>query len=242
MAERETPYAAARAMFAATYTGVAGLPWTIACSLIFGAVGVWLSNDSSRGAQVVAFIVLGACGALVSAGVWFGGCLVASPVKQRNAAWSELDRLKRERQFPSGRIESKTNFWFDSDDGERLLVFPVKVTNRETERRMNLEVDVVLRLFTAIQHFNPELKPLEMRLSLIQKGPNPPPDPLPLDAQDSTGDLLYVARWDFDTGLAFNADDHTFAPDMEGDALLLRMLDLQSGKRVEVEVPGVWEG
>lgn len=165
---------------------------------------------------------------------------VTAPVRQRNEARAQLAQVTEARKFPRGRIEVTQYGYFDTQDAERLLVFGVKVTNREVSRRMNLELDFILRLFTRITHYNPTLKPLEARLSLVQRGPDPPPAVLVVDAQDSS-DPTYVARWDLETGLAFDEDASTFTPELEGDTLFLRVFDLQSGERIEIEVPGVWE-
>jgi hypothetical protein len=143
--------------------------------------------------------------------------------------------------FPRGRIEVNDVGYFDTDDGERLLLFGVKVTNREQSRRMNLELEFVLRMFTRIIKLNPDLKPLEMRLRKFAGAKNRPPEPLGVDPQDSPPELIYYLVWDMSTGLIFDGNGLKFHPELEGDAFVLRIRDLQSGGQIEIAIPGVWE-
>jgi hypothetical protein len=50
-----------------------------------------------------------------------------------------------------------------------------------------------------------------------------------------------LARWDFPSGITFDEESLSFQPERDEDELVLQVLELQSGQRIEVVIPGMWE-
>jgi hypothetical protein len=165
-----------------------------------------------------------------------------APVRQRNEARAELVRADEIAKFPRGRIAVKEIGYFDKE-GQRFLVFEVKVTNRESALRMNLELDFVLRQFTSVAKMNPPLKPFDTKLRRLELGHEDlPPHPLIVDAQASSPELTYLIRWDeYMDELEFEGDGIDFRPKSDDDQLVLVAFDLQTGGRIEIPIPGIWE-
>ena len=147
--------------------------------------------------------------------------------RRGSATRPEPNSLAPKKDFPGARISVKDIGYFDKD-GERLLLFAVKVTNRELTQRMNLEFDFYLRVLATISKLSPGLKPLDMRLRRAEHPKANPPDPLIVDAQDSSPELNYLVKSDeFADALDFDDGGHGFRPKSEDDQLLLRVFDLR---------------
>jgi hypothetical protein len=156
-------------------------------------------------------------------------------------AQDELAEL-RGRTFPRGRIEVRAFGWVEPEEGERYVLFGFKATNREMTRKMNLEVEFMVKMFMATVRRNPGLRPVEETLYAISTGKNPPPDPLIIDAQESTQELVYSTRpISGDGGLVFDRETFGIRTERDDDELVVRVRDLQSGGEIEVQIPGVWE-
>jgi hypothetical protein len=228
--------------FPSLFVGLPGFVWTVAWGAAAIGATIYLSPHHSLRAQVGIGVGLFLAGVVWAAVSFWGLLYVTAPAKQRDEARAELATAQEKAKFPRGRIEVKNLGYTDMDDKERLLIFTVKVTNRELAQRMNLEVDFLLRMFTRVTKFNPGLKPLDVNLKIVKRGKNPPPRPLTIDAQHSPPEFHYTATWDeHDTGLVFEDDGYRFRPELEDDALFLSVFDLQSGGRIEIPIPGIWE-
>ena len=216
----ETALQRARREFTPVFVHLPGL----VCSALWAAVATGTTIYLSEGHRVGAKVFIGVgllLGAIpLSAATVFGWLWATAPTRQRDEARAELARA--EERFPRGRISVKDIGYFDKD-GERLLLFAVKVTNRELTQRMNLEFDFYLRVLATISKLSPGLKPLDMRLRRAEHPKANPPDPLIVDAQDSSPELNYLVKSDeFADALDFDDGGHGFRPKSEDDQLLLR--------------------
>jgi hypothetical protein len=190
-------------------------------------------------AQVAIGVRLFLAGIVCAAATIFGALWASRPVRQRDEARDELAKALERAKFPRGRIEVRDVGYFDTEKGERLLAFGVKVTNRENAQRMNLEVDFFLRLFGQAAKLNPHLKPIDLRLWMVQRDMNRPPSPLIVEPQHSTPEFTYVVEWGL-AGLVFDEEGHTFRTESDAE-LILGIFDLQTGGRIEIPIPNVWE-
>src|SRR2546423_10935711 len=78
--------------------------------------------------------------------------------KRLRAAIARLDDLEAKRTFPRGRIYVHQRDCVRTEEGEPFLIFGVKVSNWETSRSMNLELEFVLRSKARLARGYPILK------------------------------------------------------------------------------------
>jgi HAMP domain-containing protein len=229
--------------FPGPFLGLRGFAWSAICGAVAVGASIYLSAQHSTGAQVAIGVALFLGGVGFAALSVFAALWVTAPIRQRDEARDELAKARASAKFPNARIDVKALGHMRTRDGARALIFTVQVTNREPAQRMNLELDFYLRAFKSIARLNPGLKPLDARLSLLDVGESPP-RPLIIDSQHTTPELSYVADGEdpiLDHSLTFDEDMGTFRPTKDDDELVLKVLDLQTGGRIETPIPSVWE-
>ena len=156
------------------------------------------------------------------------------------AAGFLLWRSTRKTRFPRAEIEVEKPVYIppeEETEDEGVLLFNVRVTNRETSQRMNLELTFLLRMFTDVSRLNPGLKPMETTLfQRPERMKTPPPKLLDVDPQRTVTHLyateIYLLK-------SYEVEDHEIKLGTS-DEFALRIQDLVSGASIQMVVPSVW--
>jgi hypothetical protein len=155
----------------------------------------------------------------------------------RSASVVSSETIMAEPAFPRCEIEVKKGGFFDLKEVGRVLVFDVRITNRERTDRLSLRVDFVLQLF--IDRKREGARPLETKLwhrkTALETQLSNPLDLAPQSSREGT----YVVGCDLPNALDFDDDGLDFSA-RPRDRLAMRIRDHVSGASAEIEVPGVW--
>jgi hypothetical protein len=238
--DSESAWQRARRDFGPAFLGLRGVIWSVFWAAAGIGATIYLSPHHSLLAQVAIGVGL-FLGGVVWAGVSVLGALwVVAPVCQRDEARTQLTGIQAARDLmPDIEVAIPYAWYLDEEtDGNRYLMFPVTVVNRESSRRIILEFEFVLEHV----YNSPGItgRNLEVTLSPSHEGRRGTlPKRLVVEAETAE-EGTFLSRWYLSSGLEFEEAMQTVSPSREQDRLFVKVTEIISRKTFEVPVPGTW--